>query len=466
MKAATAELISLLASSKQFVMWEEFTFTLADGTTQIVYSTVDPDAPPVPLVQPPPPPPPAGDAWLLDTFTSDEEETLAVHVGEVGATWSTGTGGYPEGPSGFQVIDGVTSVPSGDTGQVRASGLPPDDSSDYYMELELFLASNVTASFSSTRVSGFKGFQLECSTFSGSNIAVATYGSTDAETFSNSTDSGMAFPGSAVAWVTVTGGRKVVRYGLGSGVGDNQLAEYTFADALPTVDAVQMVMFGPFGDATASRIEGGALPWLLDTFSGTGNLSTHVGEIGATWSSESSDTADFELIGDGFVEFVSVGASTGGVTCSGLPPDGTISSYYVEANFVIPASAVGVGTVGFYVGVFNIATENFAFEVRVSSAPDSGTISLYALLFAGEDFDEHPTADTGFVVSNSPILLRAELSGAGSVLDVTLDGIPQATLTLAGGPPSSAQADTVYFELTKKAGESEPLMGPVQGGTL
>lgn len=40
MKSATSTLITMLATSKQFVMTETYTFTLADGTT-IVYTAGD-----------------------------------------------------------------------------------------------------------------------------------------------------------------------------------------------------------------------------------------------------------------------------------------------------------------------------------------------------------------------------------------------------------------------------------------
>ena len=43
MKAASDQLIAFLASGKAMVMWDTFTFTLADGTI-LTYSTRDQDA--------------------------------------------------------------------------------------------------------------------------------------------------------------------------------------------------------------------------------------------------------------------------------------------------------------------------------------------------------------------------------------------------------------------------------------
>lgn len=41
MKSASADLINLLANSKQFVMTEVYTFTLADGTVLVYASGAD-----------------------------------------------------------------------------------------------------------------------------------------------------------------------------------------------------------------------------------------------------------------------------------------------------------------------------------------------------------------------------------------------------------------------------------------
>jgi hypothetical protein len=75
MKQANAAVIALLADSKQFVMWETFTFDMPDGS-QIVYTTYDQDAPAVVV---------AGIDFMLDTFTGNG--TLATHLPEIGTAW-------------------------------------------------------------------------------------------------------------------------------------------------------------------------------------------------------------------------------------------------------------------------------------------------------------------------------------------------------------------------------------------
>lgn len=126
MRPTDANVVSLLASTRQIVFWEEFTFTLANGS-EVMYSTKDPDFT-LPVVLPTPGPPPPAELWIEDTFTGAVETTLATHVGEVGATWS----GF-SGPSNFE-LDGAGNViyAPASSGTVGASGLPTTGTTDYY----------------------------------------------------------------------------------------------------------------------------------------------------------------------------------------------------------------------------------------------------------------------------------------------------------------------------------------------
>lgn len=254
MKPASAELVSLLASSRQVAIWEEFTFTLADDSV-LTYSTRDRDALPAIVA-----PPPAPAAWLLDTFTGAAAETLATHIGEVGATWSNGTFGYPAGAVDF-VLSGTGSVAVvGSTGQVRASGLPPDDTSDFYLEASLRVGSFATVDLWILRLSPFNGVYVSCGDIGTTNIVLSATASNDTESFSNfGVNSGVPYAGGVdvVLWCEVTAGRTVVSYGVGAFRGDNQLVQFTFAAPLASgINAVQMVATPT---ATIYSIEGGPL---------------------------------------------------------------------------------------------------------------------------------------------------------------------------------------------------------------
>lgn len=82
MKSATPELIALLATGS-FVMFDQYTFTLADGS-EIVMSTRDPDA--LPAISAPAPP--AETTFYFDTFAAAPGSLLTAHTSDSGATYA------------------------------------------------------------------------------------------------------------------------------------------------------------------------------------------------------------------------------------------------------------------------------------------------------------------------------------------------------------------------------------------
>lgn len=139
MKNATPALIAFLAAAKQFVMWETYTFTLADGTV-IEYSTRDEDAPPLPVA-----PPPAPEVTMHDTFTGNG--TLATHVGEINAVWSLFEFSFPPPPglSDAIVSDGLTFDSEDRLHQYyKVSGCIPAGTSDFRITFSMYMAEVVS----------------------------------------------------------------------------------------------------------------------------------------------------------------------------------------------------------------------------------------------------------------------------------------------------------------------------------
>lgn len=251
MKAAPIALIDLLATN-QFVMYDRYTFTLIDGTV-VVFTTDDPDKL-APFAVP-------SSTYVLDTFTGTAGETLATHVGEIGATWTAGLGGYP-GLLTDQELNGSGSLSpvSSRTGRYGASGMPANDLSDYFQELEF------------TFPAGFNTYaELECASFDPSVHGFQFYAISTGPSLlfgmSATSSTGASF-GNFPTWgphdglahilrAEVTNGRKTVRLFVDG-------AFYfgtTFVDPLPMAITQTGLYISPVTSPAVQihRIEGSAL---------------------------------------------------------------------------------------------------------------------------------------------------------------------------------------------------------------
>jgi len=248
MKPADPNLVALFDSVKNFVMWEEYTFSFPDQST-LVLSTKDVDA--TVSYPPPPPPPPPGIPWLLDTFTGTLGDTLATHVGEVGAAWSAGTASA----SDFVLTgDGNVQYTAG-PGTVIASGLPPSGTADFYLELEFTVYEFDQAEIQCT-VGGSQGVRMKPFGSSGV-VKLDTVIVTGSDFKINTYNTGLPMGAgeSYVAWCEVTDARKTVTFGVGAARGSGAVATLTLIGTLPTADATIMYISGP--TSLVSRIEGG-----------------------------------------------------------------------------------------------------------------------------------------------------------------------------------------------------------------
>lgn len=144
MKAASDNLIAFLASGKAFVMWDTFTFTLADGT-ELVYTTRDPDAPPLPVELPPSS---YDNTYLLDTF--DGTGNLSTHQGQAGANWPQFISQYateddPTKLDRFQLIAGVLQPETFETNGFMELSFNPstaNESGSYFVAANVSFSTN------------------------------------------------------------------------------------------------------------------------------------------------------------------------------------------------------------------------------------------------------------------------------------------------------------------------------------
>lgn len=195
--------------------------------------------------------------WLLDSFTGSAGTPLSAHVGEIGTTWTDGHGGYAVGASGFTLNgSGVVRNPVSDSGQVRATGLPPADLADFYLELTCSLGDAASVNFFCVRLDGFEGCYAELAAY-GSTVKMSTYSASNGQTISNSWDTGAAY-GAGIehtARIEVTNGRKTVTFRFNG----QFITASHLAAPLPPPDATEITLYGPDGVTAVSRIEGGLL---------------------------------------------------------------------------------------------------------------------------------------------------------------------------------------------------------------
>ena len=250
MKPADPELAALLATHRTFVMWEEYQFTFANNDT-VTFSTKDQDS--TRRYEEPPPPPPAGPTWLEDTFTGTASDTLATHVGEVGANWSDGT----VATSSFALTGDGNVQHLGGPGNVIASGVAPAGNTNFYMEFEFSVSDGDQAELQSQL---FGTFGVRIQAFGDSGVVklgavVITFSDFFVSTYNTGLASGAGT--SYVCWAEVSGARKSVALGVGSARGIGLVATVSLNQALP--DPSQTIFYMSGDTALVSRVKGGGL---------------------------------------------------------------------------------------------------------------------------------------------------------------------------------------------------------------
>lgn len=385
MKAASADLIEFLDSdaSRHMVMWEEFNFTLTNGST-LLYTNRDPDC-----ALPPAPPPPS-DATLLDTFAGSGN--MATHVGESGANWpSVNDLGVladiqVESNSIFSDVPGFDSLPifatwhpSSAVSDMRmtATCVVPGVGSYLYLGTTEDIAYNTSASCYT--------YVDNAANLSGPTVFVfaSIYGAT-----SSATDSFEANrdPGSSMTMALQLNFERDTLRVLVDGECRTELALDPGDSLLPQ----DLAYFRMSGQALMSLIEGNHYTpdpfiFLYDSFTAPrdgATLGNHIGEVNAVWSVQSffggggpSLDAAAMLNGGHFLHMEGNGSLQQFYTPSGLPQDGT--NFFLQIATSIFADATGNAALGLLTADgdmvrFGITANGSATSVFARLQPNSG----------------------------------------------------------------------------------------------
>ena len=174
------------------------------------------------------------------------------------------------------------------------------------------------------------------------------------------------------------------------------------------------------------QISSGPTNFLLDTFTGAyGTLISHVGEIGATWTSLSGEAAGHELYvdGSGSVQAGDADGSSHYVKSSGVPT-GADFAMELDIDAFTTANAID------QVGIFAVDNQSnyYGFDVAVKVAASK----LSVVTSFGDDagfYDNTVATNVGALyydqstLMNSTATLRVELSNNRKTITVKLNGV-------------------------------------------
>lgn len=458
MKEASDALIAFLASGKAMVMWDTFTFTLADGTV-LTYSTRDQDAPALPTEGPPP----TFDA-LLDTFTGSNGP-LAGHVGEQSADWAAVN--ELTNLENFSIADGTlfTSSAFYIGPAIRSQWVPDGNTSSFYMEANVSLsggAGRLRLVAATDDLSRSATTELYIDNGNGGVgprlfLLTAMYGNS-----SNIDSGGIELPiepdGTPhVLRMEVSSGRNAIEVlldGFSSMSGNLAVGD--------SVGALDFAGFQPESFAETSpvlyEISGGALlGFVFDSFTGTGSLATHVGEVGAEWSiptGQSATLAGALLNGSGGV-YLSNLYSSGLYKASGNAP--ADEAFFIEADVQITVD----GYNGQWVSC-GVCTEDADRIAQVELFVFAFTPTISAAYFDGTTWHEELYTPVPELVPYSQNTIRMEMSADRTELRALVNGVLVATLDLSATPADPMARPFIKFS---SAGEGRPVLR-IQGDTL
>lgn len=440
------------------VMWDTYTFTLADGTV-LTYSTRDQDAPPLPSDGPVP----TFEA-LLDTFTG-ADSPLADHVGEQSADWAAVN--ELTDLENFSIANGAlfTSSAFYIGPPIRSQWVPDGNTSSFYMEANVSLDGGAGTL---RLVAATEDFSAEASTelyIDNGNGGVGPRLFLRASMYGNSStyDSGsLELP------LEPDGTPHVLRMEVSSG----RNAIEVLLDGVPevsgnlavgdSVGAVGFAGFQPTAFAETSpvlyEISGGALlGFVFDSFTGTGSLATHVGEVGAEWSIPTGQAATLAgalLNGSGGV-YLSNLYSEGRYMASGNAPSD--EAFFIEIDFDVTVDGFNGQWVS--CGVCNEDADRIA---QVELFVFSFTPIVSAAYFDGTSWHEEIYTPVPEFVPYSQNTIRMEMSADRTEVRALVNGVLVATLDLSATPAAAMPRPFIKFS---SAGESRPVLR-IQGDTL
>lgn len=459
MKEASESLIAFLESGKAMVMWDTFTFTLADGTV-LTYSTRDQDAPALPTA------PPDTFDHLLDTFTGNG--TFEDHVGEQAANWLTANPGREADFELFTVQAGSLENIDYAYPEDRffTQWAPTDNESSIFMRANFSLST-----YGSAFGMGMYGedFDHWAEVYAyvdngnggvGARMFLATY------FYSLTSNWNASFETSVVPSSTphevrmeITQSRRLMTVYLDDvPVMNGNLAS---GDSLGSIDGSYIA---PIGGGSGSylrvnELEGGLLGSLfaLDTFTGTGTLATHVGEIGAEWTVSSSNpvpsTTGALLNGSGGVYLSNLYSSQRFLASGNAPTDNT--PLYVEVDVNLTAD----GYNGQWLGC-GIASEDLSLMAGIELFVFAMS-PVVALQYFDGSWTEDVVSPVPEIVPYQVNTLRFELDDSRTLTRAYVNGIEVASHTFNSPLPAMARP-VLYFG---SAGETRPVLR-FEGGEI
>lgn len=456
MKEASDVLIAFLASGKAMVMWDTFTFTLADGTV-LTYSTRDQDAPALPTT-----PPPTYDE-LLDTFAGSG--SFAEHVGEQSADWAAVN--ELTDLENFSVANGAlfTSSAFYIGAPIVSQWVPEGNTSSFFMEANLSLSGGV----GSLRL---RSFRTDFATEASSELYIDNgNGGVGPRIFVNASLYGASSsysPGSVelplepdgtphVLRMEVSGGRNAIEIFV-----DGNLAMSGNLSVGDSIGAQDYTGFQPSAFAETSPIVyelsgGPLLGFVFDSFTGTGSLATHVGEAGATWSVPVGQTATLAgalLNGSGGV-YLSNLYSDGVYLASGNAP--VDEAFFVEIDINVTPD----GYNGQWVSC-GVCTEDLTRIAQAELFVFSFSPIIACSYFDGSSWHEEIYTPVPEFVPYSQNTIRMEMSADRTEMRAFVNGVHVATLDLSATPADAMPRPFIKFS---SAGEGRPILR-VQGDTL
>ena len=438
MKEATETLIAFLASGKAFVMWDTFTFTLADGT-ELVYNTRDPDAPPLPASIP------LDFNALLDTFAG--VGTLETHVGEQAADWITANPGRGGDLALLTVSDGfILQVDGGTISEpFNTQWVPQGNESSLYIQANVAFT-NYSQEFWMGLAGAAPGFddennklaQMRMYIDNGANgvgarvfLVLAIVGDTslDVQTIETAI---VPDEEPHVYRLELRGGRSQVI----ALIDDVQVLTQTLepgdtVGAILSTYILPLQQFSPGGPVTYEVQGGDILGFTYDSFTGTGNLSVHSGEIGAAWSVPPADpvpsTTAAILTGNGAVYCDNAYSNVNFLASGDAPVDNT--PFFIEMDFTIPVD----GYNGLWLGC-GVCSEDRTRICEVQFFVFASVPIVYVQYFNGTtwiDGSADPAAVMNPYASNT---MRMEVSNDRQTVDVLLNNTYLANIDLTGTP--------------------------------
>jgi PKD repeat protein len=209
-----------------------------------------------------------------------------------------------------------------------------------------------------------------------------------------------------------------------------------------------------YGSDTTSQDIDVQVLFLLDTFTGSGNLSTHIGETGAVWTSQSGQPLTWFPLSGGQVTLNQL-ATSGYVSASGTPSG---LNYSMEATVTFQDWTASLSEIPitylFGVDDFN---NFFGFELDITGQDLGSGKKIYLSLYTdnGSGGTSTTLVDTGMVagvaftakviVDTTGTIVTAYINDVQLAQTILSPGLPQATLVgMALGNPTDA-ASIVSF---------------------